>query len=43
MVREGMAGHEAIDKIRRGRSESCLFNTKFASLVRGSDPEFWRN
>jgi hypothetical protein len=43
LVRDGWSGAEAIDKIRRGRSDSCLFNTKFAGIVRGSDSEFWRN
>lgn len=42
LVRDGMNGSDAIDKIRRGRSESCLFNAKFANLVRSADLGFWR-
>lgn len=42
LVRDGMDGYQAIDKIRRGRSQSALFNAKFQHIIRHADHDFWR-
>ena len=45
LVREGMEGQEAVDKIRRTRSYKCLFNRRFEKLVIAAsnvDADFWR-
>lgn len=48
LVRDGMNGWEAVDKIRRGRSTECLFNKRFEAIVTGASlpgdafADFWR-
>lgn len=42
LVRDGLTGDQAITMIREGRSQKCLFNTRFENLVRQSSAATWR-